>query len=510
MTPYRPLVTIALMPQLTEGLKELLFALSVPGVYCLLVLGGRRLKRKHGVRLGVLYHLLAVCLAVYAPALYLDLPWRFLHHLGAAVVVLGATFLIALIERYVFDLYLRQGHGVSVPKFLTQVVNAVIILIAVFLVLDVGYDQTIKGLLIAPGVAAVVLGLAMQDIVGNVIAGVALQAGKSFVQGDWLIIDNRHAEVIEINWRSTRLRTLDDISIEIPNREIVRQTIVNLNRPTRKHAVRIGVLLDYAAPPTRAKDVLLHAVSNAKGVCAEPRPKVFLKDFGDSGIEYDIKYYIEDHARSAEVADAIRTNIWYGLHRHGIRMPYPTRTIQIERPARDKQQEVQSAARIILRQQPLFKCLSDEQLDALMPRGRVVHFGKDEKLIRQGDIGDSMFILVEGEANVVFERNGSTKFVASLGPGDCFGEMSLLTGERRSATVVANTDCEVVEIARPVLAKSLKQNPELLKELSQLLAKRQMENDGALAAEITETGLKARETRYAAGFLDKLRSFFEL
>jgi len=145
-----------------------------------------------------------------------------------------------------------------------------------------------------------------------------------------------------------------------------------------------------------------------------------------------------------------------------------------------------------------------------MPRGRVVHFGKDEKLIRQGDTGESMFILVEGQANVVFERNGSSKFIASLGPGDCFGEMSLLTGERRSATVMATSDCEVVEIARPILAKSLKQNPELLNELSQLLAKRQMENDGVLAAQMSETGLKAREIRYAASFLDKLRSFFEL
>jgi len=145
-----------------------------------------------------------------------------------------------------------------------------------------------------------------------------------------------------------------------------------------------------------------------------------------------------------------------------------------------------------------------------MPRGRVDHFGKAEKLIRQGATGESMFILVEGQANVVFERNGSSKFIASLGPGDCFGEMSLLTGERRSATVMATSDCEVVEIARPILAKSLKQNPELLNELSQLLAKRQMENDGVLAAEMSESGLKAREIRYAASFLDKLRSFFEL
>src|SRR5712672_1322875 len=439
------------MPQLTEGYKDLLFAFSVPGLYCLLVLGGRRLKRKHGVRLGVLYHLLAVCLAVYAPALYLELPWRFLHHLGAAVVVLGATFLIALIDRYIFELYLQKRHGVTVPKFLTEVVNAVIILIAVFLVLDVGYDQTIKGLLIAPGVAAVVLGLAMQDLVGNVIAGVALQAGKSFVHGDWLIIDNRHAEVIEINWRSTRLRTLDDISIEVPNREIVRQTIVNLNRPTRRHAMRIPVVLDYSAPPTRAKDILLHAVSNAHGVCAEPRPRVFLKNFGDSGIEYDIKFYIDDHGQSSEIADAIRTNIWYGLHRHGIRIPYPTRTLQIERPARDKQQEVQTAARIILRQQPLFKCLSDEQLDSLLPRGKAVHFGRGETVIQQGADGDSMFVLVDGQANVVVQQNGSPRSVAVLNSGDCFGEMSLLTGEKRNASVIANQDCELVEIGKTVL-----------------------------------------------------------
>ena len=84
--------------------------------------------------------------------------------------------------------------------------------------------------------------------------------------------------------------------------------------------------------------------------------------------------------------------------------PIPTRTVQVERPARDKQLEVQTAARIILRQQPLFRCLSDEQLDALLPRGRVVHFGRDEKLIQQGDSGDSMFILVDGEASVVVER----------------------------------------------------------------------------------------------------------
>jgi hypothetical protein len=99
------------------------------------------------------------------------------------------------------------------------------------------------------------------------------------------------------------------------------------------------------------------------------KPQVFLKNFGESGIEYEIRFWLEDYNLHYPVCDAIRTNMWYGLRRHGIRIQYPTQTVQLERPARDKHLEVQTAARIILRQQPLFRCLSDEQLDALLPRG---------------------------------------------------------------------------------------------------------------------------------------------
>jgi hypothetical protein len=326
-----------------------------------------------------------------------------------------------------------------------------------------------------------------------------------------LLIDNRHAEVIEVNWRSTRLRTLDDISIEIPNREIAKLTIINLNRPQRLHAMRLPFTLDYAAPPTRAKNVLLHAAANAKGVAPEPKPKVYLNNFGDYGVQYEIKFWMEDHNNYSEVCDAIRTNVWYGLRRHGIKIPYPTQTLHLERPARDRHHEVQAAARIMLRQQPLFKCLTDEQLDTLLPRGRVVHFGMEETVIQQGDEGDSMFILVEGKAAVMVNRNGAAKHVAALGSGDCFGEMSLLTGERRMATVVAQTDCELVEIGKTVLAESLKQNPRLLEQLSELLARRQVETDFILKTGVPAgTSPDGRQTNYAAGFLGKLREFFEM
>jgi CRP-like cAMP-binding protein len=257
------------------------------------------------------------------------------------------------------------------------------------------------------------------------------------------------------------------------------------------------------------KDVLLHATSNAKNIAPEPRPKVYLKNFGDSVIEYEIKFWLEDQAQYFEVCDSIRTNIWYSLRRNGIKIPFPIRTVQIERPAKSKEAEVQTAARLILRQQPLFKMLSDDQFDALLPRGRVVHFGRGEKLIEQGEKGDSMFVLVEGEANVVVERNGYQAHVASLKSGDCFGEMSLLTGENRSATIIANADCEAVEIGKAVLAHSLKENPELLHQLSDLLAQRQIENEGALA-KTEPRHLKATQAAYKETFTGRLRKFFEL
>src|ERR1041385_644225 len=422
----------------------------IPAIYYLLVLLGRQLKRKHGVRLGWLYHLFSLGVAIYFPAVaLLGGNTLFVHRVGEVTAILGAVFLIALVDRYVWEIYFQQRHHVEVPKFLVEVVRLSILALIIFLVLENSYEKSFNSLLFTSGFAAVILGLAMQDTVGNIIAGMALQLSKPYDHGDWLVVDNRHAEVIEVNWRATRLRTMDDIVIEIPHRQMAAQNIVNLNRPTRRHAMRISIGIDYNAPPTRVKDVLLHATANAKGVSPEPKPKVYLKNFGDSSIEYEIKFWLDDHSAYFEVCDSIRTNVWYSLHRHGIKIPFPIRTVQLERPARDKQQEVQTAARIMLRQQPLFRSFTDTQLDTLLPRGQVVHFGKGEKVIEQGENGDSMFILVQGEAMVMVERNGFQAHVASLRSGDCFGEMSLLTGEKRSATVQANTDCEVVEIGKP-------------------------------------------------------------
>jgi small-conductance mechanosensitive channel len=487
-----------------------LVAIVALTIYYLMLLLGRRLKRKHGVRLGVLYHLFAFGFGIFLPAVLLRPDWPVIPHIGAVTVIFGAVFVISLVDRYVWELYFKQLHSIDVPKFLPEVARLGILLLGVFIALEYFYGQTVKGLLIGPGIAAVVIGFAMQDSLGNIISGIALQAGRPYSHGDWLQIDGRYAEVIEVNWRATRLRTNDDVVIEIPHRQMASQTIVNLNRPTRRHAMRISIGLDYSAPPSRVKDVLLHATNNAKGVAPEPKPKVYLKNFGDSSIEYEIKFWLDNHLYYYDVCDSIRTNVWYSLQRHGIKIPFPTRTLQIERPTRTHEEQVHSTARLILRQQPIFKSFTDEQLDALLPRGQISKFGGGEKVIEQGANGDSMFILVKGEANVVMNRNGMESLVASLSSGDCFGEMSLLTGEKRSASVIAHSDCEVVEIGKPILANSLKENPELVTKLSELLARRQMENDGIFAA-LSDTGvLRAKQSEYQTTIFSRLKVFFEL
>jgi CRP-like cAMP-binding protein len=172
--------------------------------------------------------------------------------------------------------------------------------------------------------------------------------------------------------------------------------------------------------------------------------------------------------------------------------------------------EESQEARAILRSEALFECLSDEQLDSLVQQSQVSHFGRGEPVIREGTEGESMFVLLSGAAEVSISKNGTSIPVATLKAPDCFGEMSLLTGERRTATVRAETDCQVMEIGKPVMAEVLRAAPDCLERLSELLARRKMETEGLLKEAGSHGHHQRREREYRATFLNRLRTFFEL
>jgi small-conductance mechanosensitive channel/CRP-like cAMP-binding protein len=498
---------------LPETQKAALTIIVFIGTFFVALTIGRILKRRAGVRLGILFQLFCLALAFYAAMWTYGVAIDLRNHVGTALLVLSAAIVVALIDRYVWDLYFEKKKQTPIPHFPRQIVALLVYLITLLAVLWYGYHASrwLTGLLTGSGIAAIVLGLAGQNLLSGIIAGMSIQINRPYKVGDWLQVGEKFAEVMEINWRSTRLRTNDAIYLDIPNNEIARTTIVNLHYPTEVHAMRIRVGVDYNVPPNRVKDSLIRAASTANGVLPNPPVRVYLVDFGDHAVTYEIKFFMGNHARINEINDAIRTNVWYELKRQRIKIPYPIQDLYLHRPAARSVDEDHDEARAILRGEPLFDCLSDAQIDNLVKQSELNHFGRGERVIEEGAEGDSMFILLRGAAEVSVSKNGSTIPVATLRSGDCFGEMSLLTGEKRSATVRADNDCYVMEIGKEVMGEIIRESPDCLKQLSELLAKRKMETEGILKDATSSSADKAAKQReYTANFLRRLKTFFAL
>jgi CRP-like cAMP-binding protein len=299
---------------------------------------------------------------------------------------------------------------------------------------------------------------------------------------------------------------------------LVRQTLINYHGGETRHAMRLEVSVDSEVPPNKVKDLLGRAAASVDGVLAHPGPDVFLKDFGESAVIYEVRFWLDDHRRYNQTADAVRTNIWYALHRQRIRIPPPIRELHLERHRRaarethlSNEEQRALATRELLRIQPVFKSVGHDHLKLLVARSSVHHYGRGETIIREGADGTSMFVLISGEAQVSTLRAGEPTQLALLHGGDCFGEMSLLTGEKRSASVQAISDCEVMEITKPVFAEIVALDAGLLPALSTLLATRRLQTEGIIHAATHQPSMLAeKEQEYRAGFLHSLKSFFEL
>src|SRR6059036_4024182 len=366
--------------ELPEATRDALTAVVFIGTFFVALGIGRFLKNRAGVRLGLLFRLFSLILAFYAAiAVYgVHAPWR--QHVGAAAILLSTALGVALVNRYIWDFYFEKKRQTTIPHFLREVVGGVIFLIVLLFVLSYGYhaEAQLKGLLAGSTAVAIIVGFAGQNLFAGIIGGISIQINKPYKVGDWLQVGERFAEVMEINWRSTRLRTNDGIYLDIPNNEMVSHTIVNLHYPTEVHAMRIRVGVEYKNPPNRVKDALARAASTAEGVMAVPPVRIYLVDFAEFAVIYEIKFYMGNHARINEINDAVRTNVWYELKRQGITIPFPIRTLHLERKAAVSIQDDHAEALSILRGEPLFECLSDDQLDHLVKQARLNVFGRGE------------------------------------------------------------------------------------------------------------------------------------
>jgi len=434
-------------------------------------------------------------------------------HAGAVALVSGVMLLWVVLDHLLFESGAAKKSAVPVPTILRQVMGGLVLFGAVGAVLTWGYQQKVTGLLATSGVAALIIGLALQDLLSNVIAGFSIHMSRAYKVGDWLLLgsEGKRAEVREISWRSTRLVDNDQVSFELPNSELVKGRIVNLNRPGEEHAIRLTFGLDYDVPPNLAKEAILAAAKDAQGLIENPPPNVVLADYGDSAILYELRVWMRQARLYNACCDDIRTRLWYELQRRGLRIPYPVRSIE-RRTANvpDRVVQARGNALEILRGSPVLGCLDEDAAAGLVREGRIGLYGPGEAVVQRGEAGASMFLILDGQV-AVNGRNpaGQRVVLARLGKGECFGEMSLLTGEPRSATVRSEKDSMLLEISKASLVPVLGANPELAEVLGGLLEARTIEQkekqEHSGAAWTAEQNNRSRQQRSLAS---RIRAFF--
>lgn len=375
--------------------------------------------------------------------------------------------------------------------------------VVIVLFIIIGTVLLREQLLTTSAVGAVVVGFALQDTLGNLFAGLAIQIEKPFRVGHWVAIGEWEGQVSEVTWRATKLLTKAGQFLIVPNSSIAKEIVLNFSEPTVPTRLEVEVGASYSVPPEEVKRAMHEAMANAPLVMRAPEPKIQVKAFADSAVTYVAMFWVQDYAFDRDACDQVRSNIWYTFKRRNIEIPFPIQVQydRVEGPARTEQQ-ISSAADYLVGVD-LFRPLAAEARIALAGAASQHLFAPGEAIVRQDAEGDSMFVLLKGRARVVLEPSG--REVAVIPAGGFFGEMSMLTGDRRTASVRALDDVEVLEIAARDFRELAAANPSLLDHVSTVVTSRRHGLDQARATASTAAPAEAKEN-----FLARMRRFLSL
>jgi len=418
-----------------------------------------------------------------------------------ALYCVVARFLVAAI----MEVWLKKMRKAPLPSITRDFVLAVAIIVIVLWVLRSVGGINLASLLTTSAILTAVIGLALQDTLGSFFAGISLQIERPYQIGDWIACKGYEGKVVGINWRTTRIMTRLSEMIYIPNNEITKDVIKNYSQPDTDHIVIIEVGVEYGAPPNKVKKVILDVLKTHPNIVQEFNSTVRLVKFNDFSVDYYIITKLNDLSREPLIMSEVLNQLWYALRRNGIRIPFPIRDVNMRQVDVEKEQADQLAwIQKSIRRIPILKSLSDENVQQLAQGVLVEQYAVGEEIVHQGVEGDSMYLIQSGLCDVIVEKTGShSQRVASLGSGDFFGEMSLLTGEKRTATVRAREDSVVISIGKDAFKEIIISRPEISEGLAAALAKRQAElKEATKEVRVVEANTKT--------FLTRIKSVFGL
>jgi small-conductance mechanosensitive channel len=407
------------------------------------------------------------------------------------LVVTGAWMCTGLLDAWLFPARRETIGARKIPRILRDAVRWGLVLATTFVVLATLSSISLDNLSILASALAVVIGLALGPTLGALAAGIALSSERPFEIGDWIEVGDdqgvrRQGRVDQITWRSVRIVTRDMETVVLPNNRLAEQRMVNLSRPGGRLGVRVRIPVHHRTPPLLAKETILRAVLAAPDVIKAPPPAIRLVEFGESAIAWEVRFWIGDPDPVEDIKTEVTERVWYALRRAGIEVPFATRNLVVRRAGWEGEpasaaSEAQRRSRNVslLRGVPIFAPLPEPLLDTLAAAALDQVFLEGEKVTQQGEVGDRMFIIVSGRARVSVDVQG-TQEIGDLVPGDFFGEMSLLTGAPRSATVQASSTLRVVTIRSSDIAPILRERPDFARHMAELAAERRLALDATV------------------------------
>ncbi len=425
----------------------------------------------------------------------------------ASLAIVFAILLVEGLDIVVWKGFAQKKFGQITPKILVGVSAFIVYLATAYIIAAVIFDIPVTGALVSSGIVLGVIGLSLQNTISDIFSGIFISLERPFSIGDWIVTeDGRLGQVIEIDWRATRLLSFNQTVFVVPNSKIANSIIENRAEPSSVYGHYFYVHMSPEAPVGLVRRVLLEAVLSSPYVQSEPPPNVYLSKGNQRPYQYLVYVYFESYEASWRGNGDVQTRIHHYLKRAGLTVAGEAREIRHQRMAGTEADE--PTIQQLLSEIRLFESLSIEELELLSESVRTTRYRSREIVINEGDPGDSLLVITSGLVNVTRKKpRGKDESVSRLGMGQCIGEMSLLTGRTRSATVRAVTDCEVVEIPKEGMNQLLEKHPELIDKLAVTMTARRSA-DELISDRDLEHASRMTLQDIADKFGSRIRSFF--
>jgi small-conductance mechanosensitive channel/CRP-like cAMP-binding protein len=428
--------------------------------------------------------------------------------LRALVWIAGALFTVRLLDALLWHGLVARHSGHPPPRFLVDLVGALVWIVTACIIAAAVFRLPVAGLITTSGVAVAVLGFALRDMLASLFAGVTLNLERSCQIDDWIEVEpGPAARLLEVGWLTTRAVTRDGVGVVLPNALLATKAFRNYSRPEPQFCETLAITLDHDVGPERVERLLLATAAEMREIGPPlPAPDVKIAEFGPHGIVWQLRFWLADYGRLPEIRYRVQRAVLRHLHQAGLSLACAKLDLyHAEMPPRTL--EPGRADEALLARCEIFHPLEPADLAHLAGAARYHRLPAGNELLRAGDPGNSLFIVVEGVLEVWHEcPDGSRRRVNVIGAGGVIGEFSLLTGERRSATVTVKRDALLSEIGREVLVPVLERRPDLAEALGRILARRQ--------ERLAAAGLAATAPSRDASFDDavslgqRIRAFF--